>query len=124
MLDHVSIGVSDLARSTAFYDAVLGSLGFVRVWSAGDASGYGTAGGDDSVAIKQEPAEHIRPSARSHIALNAPNREAARAFHAAALALGGTDDGAPGLCPEYGPGYYAAFVRDPDGYRLEAVLHE
>lgn len=124
ILDHVSIGVSDLARSMAFYDAVLASLGIERVWTAGDAAGYGFSGGDDALAIKQEPVENIRPSARSHIALNAPNRDAARAFHAAALAHGGADDGPPGLCPEYGPGYFAAFVRDPDGYRLEAVLHE
>jgi catechol 2,3-dioxygenase-like lactoylglutathione lyase family enzyme len=124
MLDHISIGVSDLARSIAFYDAVGGALGFVRVWSAADAAGYGRRGGDDTLAIKQEPAQNVRPSARSHIAFAAPNRDAARAFHAAALAHGGADDGAPGLCPEYGPGYFAAFVRDPDGYRLEAVLHE
>ncbi len=124
MLDHISFGVADLARSTAFYDAVLAPLGFVRVWTAPDAAGYGYPERDESFAIKQEPADAIAWSPRSHLAFNATGREAVRAFHAAAMSRGGVDEGAPGLCPEYGDGYFAAFVRDPDGYRLEAVFHE
>ncbi len=123
MLDHLSLGVVDLFRAAAFYDAVLEPLGFIRVWTYEKAIGYGPPGSDDKLAIKE------RPAARSagegfHVALAATSRAAVDAFHAAALSNGGRDDGAPGLRPAYGPGYYAAFVRDPDGYPIEAVFHE
>ena len=124
LLDHVSFGVSDLARSRAFYDGVLAPLGVVRVWDAPDASGYGYPGRDDSFAIKEDSAGIAAWSARSHVAFAAPSRDAVTAFHAAGIALGAVDEGAPALCAEYGAGYFAAFLRDPDGYRLEAVLHE
>lgn len=124
MLDHISFGVSDLARSIAFYDAVLAPLGYVRVWSRGSAAGYGPAGGDDGFAIKLEPADHITSSPRTHLAFAAPSRPSVIAFHAAGMAHGAVDEGPAGLCPEYGDGYFVAFLRDPDGYRLEAVRHE
>lgn len=135
LLDHVSFGVSDLARSRAFYDAVFAPLGVVRVWDAPDAAGYGYPGCDDSFAIKQsadvpglrgrsESPDVLGSSARSHLAFAAPSRDAVIAFHAAGMTLGAVDEGGPALCSEYGPGYFAAFLRDPDGYRLEAVLHE
>ncbi len=123
LLDHISFGVSDLARSAAFYDAVLTPLGFVRVWTAFDAVGYGYSGEDDSFAIKQDAAGSVAASDRSHLAFAAANHESVIGFHAAAIAHGAVDEGAPGLCPEYGANYFAAFVRDPDGYRLEAVCH-
>ena len=128
MLHHVSLGVTDVARAARFYDAALGSLGYVRVWSdlrpgeTKQAIGYGEPGGGDRLALKQVDA--VAPSPGTHLAFGAPSRAAVEAFHAAALAAGGTDDGAPGLRPHYGPDYYAAFVLDPDGHRLEAVTRE
>jgi catechol 2,3-dioxygenase-like lactoylglutathione lyase family enzyme len=120
MLHHVSFGVVDLAASSAFYDAALGALGYARAWTAADAVGYGTAPNEDKLAIKR--ADKARaPGPGFHLAFAAPSRGAVDRFHAIALAHGGRDNGAPGLRPHYGPGYYAAFVIDPDGYRLEAV---
>jgi catechol 2,3-dioxygenase-like lactoylglutathione lyase family enzyme len=124
MLDHLSIGVSDLERAGAFYDAVLAPMGYARLFSK-RAIGYGKPGDkDEQFAIIASGAEARAPGVGCHIALNAPNREAVDAFHAAALRAGGIDEGAPGLRPQYGAGYYAAFVRDLDGYRIEAVCHE
>ncbi len=122
MLNHISLGVSDLERSVIFYDAILAPLGYVRVWRDSDAAGYGSPGGEDEFAIKQQRDALVRSSDRSHVAFNATDRNAARTFHAVALAHGAIDEGAPELCPEYGEGYFAAFVRDPDGYRLEAKV--
>jgi catechol 2,3-dioxygenase-like lactoylglutathione lyase family enzyme len=125
MLGHLSFGVSDLARSSQFYDAALAPLGFVRVFEKGlRAVGYappGTNESDDKFALLARGSEARAPGAGFHLAFDAPSREAVDAFHAAALANGGQDDGAPGLRPHYGPTYYAAFVVDPDGYKLEAV---
>jgi catechol 2,3-dioxygenase-like lactoylglutathione lyase family enzyme len=125
MIDHISVAVSDLWRSVAFYDAVFQPLGISRLWTADDAAGYGYPGADEPFAIKQNDAEElIGRSTRTHVAFIAPTREGVATFHARAVEQGGTDEGAPGLHPEYGPGYFAAFVSDPDGHRLEAVLHE
>jgi len=124
MLDHLSIGVSDLERAGSFYDAVLAPMGYVRLFSK-RAIGYGKPGDtDEQFAIIASGAEARAPGVGCHIAFNAPNRDAVDAFHAAALRAGGIDEGAPGLRPLYGAGYYAAFVRDLDGYRIEAVCHE
>lgn len=127
MIDHISLGVSDLARAAAFYDGVLGPLGYVRLFSSERGVGYGTAGMKDEHFAILAAGEHMKaPGAGCHLALTAPNRAAVDAFHAAAIAMGATDEGAPGLRPvdPYGAGYYAAFVRDLDGYRLEAICHE
>ncbi|HSV03680.1 MAG TPA: VOC family protein [Phenylobacterium sp.] len=118
MLDHVSLKVADYARAQAFYDAALRPLGFSRQMGDGaHFAGYGVPGrpffwigqGDGGPA---------------HVAFAAPDRQAVKAFHAAALAAGAGDNGAPGLRPQYHPGYYAAFVIDPDGNNIEAVCHE
>ena len=122
MLHHLSLAVSSLERSSRFYDAVLGVLGCLRAWTAAGEIGYGRKAGEDEFAIKAVTAVPT-PSARLHVAFGAPSRKAVDAFHAAALANGGRDDGAPGLRPHYAPGYYAAFVLDPDGYRIEAVIN-
>ncbi len=122
MLHHVSFGVASLERSAAFYDAALGALGFTRVWSVPDAVGYGSPGGGDKLAIKAQAGPVAAPSARFHLAFRAPSRGDVDGFYAAALAQGGQDNGAPGLRAAYGPDYYAAFVSDPDGYRIEAVF--
>lgn len=121
MLAHLSFGVSDLARTTAFYDATMRALGYTRVFTGPRSVGYGLAGTDiDRLLLILQPGEVRPPSLGFHLAFIAPNREAVDQFHAAALRFGGTDEGAPGPRPNYGPNYYAAFVRDPDGYKLEA----
>jgi len=122
-LAHASFGVADLARSIAFYDAALAPLGGVRVWTVADGAGYGPPGGPDLLALKRQARPVTPPGPGFHLALHASSREAVARFHAAALAQGGRDDGAPGLRPHYGPSYYAAFVFDPDGNKLEAVHH-
>ena len=121
MLGHISFGVTDLLRATNFYDAALAPLGAVRVWTVDDGAGYGLRDGGDFLALKLQ-AEPVRPpGAGFHLAFNAPNRSAVDAFHAAALAHGGTNAGAPGFRSHYSPTYYAAFVVDLDGHKLEAV---
>ncbi len=123
MLDHLSLGTTDLERAAAFYDAALAPLGIVRVWSYPDAVGYGLEAGKDKLAILRRPG-FVAPGPGFHLALTARIRAEVDAFFVAALAHGGRDDGEPGLRPKYGPGYYAAFVVDPDGHHLEAVCHE
>ena len=124
MLDHLSLGVSDLERAAAFYDAALAPLGYGRLFSTVRSVGYGPPGAkDEAFAILAAGADARPPGVGCHIALRAPSRDAVDAFHAAALRMGAADEGAPGLRPHYGAGYYAAFVRDLDGYRLEAVCH-
>ena len=125
MIDHLSVGVPDLVRAGRFYDAVLAPLGYVRVLTHPRAIGYGPPGARDEVFAILAAGDAAKPPGQGwHIAFRAPDREAVAEFHAVALANGATDEGGPGLRPECGPGYYAAFVRDPDGTRLEAVCHE
>lgn len=122
MLGHLSFGVSDLERSGRFYDAVLAPLGVVRVWGSATGYGYGAPGGPDRLAIfPQSTSERLAAGPGFHLAFHAPSRDAVDAFHAAALANGGSDEGSPGLRERYSPTYYAAFVRDPDGHKLEVV---
>ena len=120
MLSHVSLGVQDLARATAFYDACLMALGYVRLWTGIDGLGYGEPGGGEKLNIFAREGA-APPGAGFHLAFVAPNPASVDRFHAAALAHGGTDNGPPGRRPHYGASYYAAFVRDPDGHKLEAV---
>jgi len=122
MFDHLSITASDLDRAQSFYDAVLAPLGVPRVNRRERAIGYGERGRGDAAPcyISIYLSDHVVADNR-HWCFRAPSRAAVRAFHHAALANGGSDDGPPGLRQTYGPDYYAAFVRDPDGNRLEAV---
>lgn len=120
MLGHVSIGVRDLLVAAQFYDAALPPIGWVRLWTEPDGLGYGPAGGNDKLAVFQRH-DAAAPGPGFHLALDAPSRAAVDAFHASALANGGIDAGAPGLRPHYGPAYDAAFVHDPEGWKLEAV---
>lgn len=122
MLHHLSIPVTNVERSGRFYDAALGALGYVRVWADPDAIGYGYAGGGDKLALQRREGIHV-PGPGFHLAFAAMSTEAVDQFHAAALRQGGSDNGAPGFRSRYGPHYYAAFVIDPDGYRLEAVIN-
>jgi len=122
MLHHVSIGVADVTRSAAFYDAVLGALGYGRVLEfLPHAVSYGEGSSELWVQLPHDQ-KTASVGNGAHIGFKAKTREAVHAFHAAALAGGGTDDGAPGPREDYGPTYYGAFVRDLDGNKLEAML--
>jgi catechol 2,3-dioxygenase-like lactoylglutathione lyase family enzyme len=119
MFDHVSIGVSDIKRTGKFYDAALKPLGFTRL-SDGDSSlGYGEKGVQLWISAAGKPVKADMDSGL-HFCFAARDRAGVDAFHAAALKNGGTDNGKPGLRTDYSPTYYAAFVVDPDGYRIEA----
>src|SRR3954469_4989918 len=119
MIDHLSIGVRDLARAKRFYDAALKPLGYACLSEGEGGLGYGAAEPALWLNLVERP---VPPDEASglHVCFAAPSRKAVDAFHAAALGAGGRDNGAPGLRPDYGPGYYAAFAVDPDGYRVEA----
>ena len=131
MFRYLCLGTNDLARASAFYDAVLAPLGHVRC-RVDDAAGWdGWCGwgryaerGRVELALWVCPPFDGQPATAgngSMIALDAPSWAAVDAFHAAALATGGLSDGAPGLRPQYNADFYAAYVRDPDGHKLAAV---
>lgn len=130
MIDHLSLPVSDVARSQAFYDQIFATLGYRSTMTLNEpdysAVGYG--------APEQEPVFWIGaaneadiaapvPQIGQHVAFSAPDRDAVDRFHQAGLAASGKDNGSPGLRLEYHPNYYAAFLIDPDGHHLEAVCH-
>jgi catechol 2,3-dioxygenase-like lactoylglutathione lyase family enzyme len=119
MLDHLGINCRDLAASAAFYDRVLGVLGHRRMMDHEVAIGYGT----DQPSFWLSAWQEDTPNREIHVAFTAPTADAVRAFHAAALELGAEELHAPRVWPEYHPGYYGAFVRDPDGNNVEAVCH-
>jgi len=125
MIDHTGIHVADLSRSKRFYQSVLWTLGHVPRRDLGDAIGYGkeTPGLFDDPAGEFWLIEGAPLVPRIHLAFRARSRACVDAFHRAALASGGTDNGAPGLRLVYHPHYYACFVLDPDGYNVEAVCH-
>jgi catechol 2,3-dioxygenase-like lactoylglutathione lyase family enzyme len=120
MIDHVSIAVRDLAASTRFYEAVLATLGFAKLEVRPATVGYGKAYAEFWINLRANMAP-VAADSGAHVCFRARSTEMVDAFHAAALAAGGADDGAPGLRPQHGDGYYAAFIRDPDGNRIEAV---
>jgi catechol 2,3-dioxygenase-like lactoylglutathione lyase family enzyme len=127
MIDHLSLGVADLAKSRAFYDAALAPLGYRRLFNVADTSGYGPT-------LAEPLREQALPfwighdagrlGLSGHVCFKAQARAAVDAFYKAALAAGGRDNGEPGLRPIYHPSYYAAFIVDPDGHRIEAVCHQ
>jgi catechol 2,3-dioxygenase-like lactoylglutathione lyase family enzyme len=119
MIDHVSIGVRDLSQSKRFYDGALRPLGYTCLSEGGGSLGYGR----EAVALWVSEAEHPVPADMKsglHFCFTAPSRASVDQFHTAALSAGARDNGKPGLRGDYGPRYYAAFVIDPDGYRIEA----
>ncbi len=119
MISHVSIGVKDLAKSRRFYDAALKPLGYKCLFESAEAVGYGATSPELWLLPVKRPVPADDGSGL-HFCLDAAKRSEVDAFHAAALKAGGRDNGKPGLRPDYGENYYAAFVFDPDGYRLEA----
>ena len=118
MIDHVGIPVTDIARSKAFYRGALAPLGYAIIMEFDDAVGFG---------VPPKPDLWIGRGARggdaTHLAIRAETRAEVDAFHKAALAAGGKDNGGPGLRPHYHANYYGAFVLDPDGNNVEAVCH-
>ena len=119
MLDHVTIGITDVERSKQFYDRALRPLGIARLYAEGEsAAGYG---------VKPKAFFWIglkaAPQTGAHIAFTAADRATVDRFHLEALAAGGRDNGPPGLRPYYHANYYGAFVLDPDGHNIEAVCH-
>jgi catechol 2,3-dioxygenase-like lactoylglutathione lyase family enzyme len=120
MIDHVSVPVRDLAASAHFYEAVLGALGMTALERRPATVGFGKKYAEFWINLRTD-APPAPADCGAHVALRARSTALVDAFHAAALAAGGTCDGAPGLRPQHGEGYYAAFVRDLDGNRVEAV---
>lgn len=126
MLDHVSITVADLVRAEPFYDAVMAALGIPKVGRSDTWLGYGLRCDDDHpdrsyLSIRVGAGPEDAPG--RHWCFKAPDRAAVDAFWRAGLDAGGADDGPPGIRSHYHPAYYAAFLRDPDGNRVEAVCH-
>ena len=126
LLDHLTLNVSDYARSKAFYTAALAPLGVKPIMEFGEACGFGREQKPD-FWIGKGPTSFQRPEQIAiispvHLAFSARSRDEVDAFHRAALAAGGKDFGAPGLRP-YHPNYYGSFALDPDGHNIEAVYH-
>ena len=123
MLHHVSVGVTDVERAARFYDAVMAALGYKRIM---EFLPHALAYGENAPSFwVQRPNDGGEASVGNgtHIGFTAATRAAVDAFHAAALAAGGSDNGPPGPRPNYSPEYYGAFVLDLDGNRIEAVLY-
>jgi catechol 2,3-dioxygenase-like lactoylglutathione lyase family enzyme len=117
VIDHIGFEVADLARSARFYDAVFYALGARRMLDLPRAIAYGTSSPEVWIVVRGlSPAPGY-----GHVALRAAGKAAVKAAHAAGVAAGGQDDGPPGLRPQYGRHYYAAYLRDPDGLRVEVV---
>jgi len=126
IIDHITLTVSDYARSKAFYEKALAPLGMKAMMDFGQACGFGSDKPEfwlgSGPASFQKP-EHLRTITPTHVAFVAKSREEVDAFYQAALAAGGKDFGAPGVRAHYHPNYYGAFVLDPDGHDIEAVFH-
>ena len=129
VVSHVTLGSNDLERSRAFYEGLLAALGIARLpeeETPGEDLAFGIAGTQLPLAFIQRPFDG-RPATwgnGAHVSFDAPSRVAVGAFHEAALSLGGSDEGRPGLRPRYHADYYAAYVRDPDGNKLQAYCRK
>jgi catechol 2,3-dioxygenase-like lactoylglutathione lyase family enzyme len=120
MIDHFSIAVRNLAAAAAFYERVLAPLGMTRLETRPATVGFGKSYPEFWLNLRADMTA-VAADSGAHVALRARSTDIVDAFHAAALAAGGVSDGAPGLRPQHGDGYYAAFIRDTDGNRIEAV---
>lgn len=118
MIDHMGVLVSDLEASVTFYTRALAPLGYEVVMRFEGAAGLGVAGKPDFWIGVGKPTDKL------HIAFRAKGRAEVRAFHDAAMAAGGRDNGEPGVRAHYHPNYYGAFALDPDGHNIEAVCHD
>jgi catechol 2,3-dioxygenase-like lactoylglutathione lyase family enzyme len=116
VIDHVILNVTDLEVSKHFYAQALAPLGYAPSWEDGE---FVAMGGDNDFGLYRRD-----PKGAVHVSFRSPDRGTVDAFHEAGLAAGGTDNGAPGLRPDYGEHYYAAFVLDPDGHNIEVVCQQ
>lgn len=123
MFSHVTIGSDEPKKLEAFYDAVLATLGIVPFFKVSGTLSYSTATGPKVFVVKPFNGEPHHPGNGWHAAFLAPDRASVDAFHATVLKMGGSDEGAPGLRPHYHPNYYGAYIRDPQGNKLQAVCH-
>ncbi len=123
MFSHITLGINDFAAAEPFYDSIMETLNISPFFSHGSGKAYGTATGPKLFIGPAFDGAPAKAGNGNHAAFLAPSRAAVDAFHAAALAHGGTDEGAPGLRPHYHPNYYGAYVRDPEGNKLQAVCH-
>lgn len=125
VISHITLGTNDHEKAARFYDAVLGTLGFERLPKPpGKPAAYEKDGGMPTIYLyTPEDGQSATYGNGTHIALIAESQEEVRRFHEAALAHGGADAGMPGPRPHYGDDYYAAYVRDPDGNKLQAVCY-
>ena len=127
MIHHISIGVSDILASGAFYDAILSPLGYIRAFEdlrpgeQHQAIGYGTKVDEDTFTIKERFATDLSPGPGFHLAFSAPTREAVEEWYKRGIEMGGTNRGEPKIWAEFGPNYFAAYLTDPDGWQIEAV---
>ena len=120
MFSHVTLGTNDYEKAEKFYDAVMAVLGHPVLFKGGGVAAYGEPAGEKVFILPPFDKQAARPGNGVHVAFKVDNRAKVDEFYVAALANGGTDEGPPGLRTYYHPNYYAAFVVDPDGYRLEA----
>jgi catechol 2,3-dioxygenase-like lactoylglutathione lyase family enzyme len=123
MYSHVTLGTNDFTRAEKFYDAVMAVLGHAAMFKMPMTLAYATPTGPKLFILPPFDGKEARPGNGAHAAFKVDSRATVDAFHAAALANGGTDEGAPGLRPHYHPNYYGAYVRDPDGNKIQAVCH-
>jgi catechol 2,3-dioxygenase-like lactoylglutathione lyase family enzyme len=124
MFSHVTVGTNDFDRSVAFYDHVMATLGQKQLFSVDGAAAYGEdMKSPKTFVVYPFDKGKATPGNGMHIAYLAPSRAAVDAFHAAALEMGGSSEGEPSLRAHYHPNYYGAYVRDPDGNKLQAVCH-
>lgn len=123
MFSHITLGTNDFEKAAAFYDAVFAALGIEQLFKLDGLAAYGTMTGPKTFIVPPFDGNAAKPGNGVHAAYLAKTRAEVDAFHAAALAHGGTDEGAPGLRPHYHPNYYGAYVRDLDGNKIQAVCH-
>ena len=123
MFSHVTLGTNDVARAEPFYDAIMAALGHPALMKQGGSLAYGSWTGEKIFIVPPFDGREASHGNGEHVAFITKDRATVDAFHAAALATGGSDEGAPGLRPQYHANYYGAYVRDPDGNKLQAVCH-
>lgn len=123
MFSHITLGTDDLERARRFYDAIMPTLGLTVPFALPGTLVFGTMTGPKLFVVSPFDGHPATPGNGTHAAFIAPDRASVDAFHHAALTHGGSDEGAPGLRPQYHPHYYGAYVRDPDGNKLQAVCH-